>query len=139
LAFLEVTMAKFTVECTYRIPVYRQRSYEADTVEDACQRAVEDDDWSNQKEDYESAGATYVSGAWPGEDTAYRVTAIAVPSEFEEALRRQADHFETLLGILKILAHAGDGGGSDLAHWRDRADAAIAKAEAILAGARDPT
>lgn len=131
-------MSHFTIEATYRIPVYRQSTYEADTVEQACRLAIEDDDWSDQKEDYESSGETYVTGAWPGADTAYRVTALSVPSQFGETPQRKADHFETLLGILKVLAHASDGAASDIPFWRQRADAAIAKAEAILAGARDP-
>ena len=129
-------MPHFTIEATYRIPVYRQRTYEAETVEQACRLAIEDDDWSDQKEDYESSGETYVIGAWPGADTAYRV--LPVSSQFGETLQRKADHFETLLGILKVLAHAPDATAPDLPFWRPRADAAIAKAEAILAGARDP-
>lgn len=128
-------MPFFTIEATYRIPVYRQRTYEAETVEQACRLAIEDDDWSGQKEDFESAGETYVTSAWPGPDSAYRVTALPVPSQFGETAQRKADHFETLLGILKVLAHAPV---SDPPFWRQRADAAIAKAEAILAGARDP-
>ena len=131
-------MPHFTIEATYRIPVYRQRTYEADTVEQACRLAIEDDDWSEQKEDYESSGETYVTGTWPGADTAYRVTVLPVPSHFGEILQRKADHFETLLGILTVLAHAPDPSEQDLPFWRQRADAAIAKAEAILAGARDP-
>ena len=42
--------AYFTIEATYRIPVYRQRSYEAGTLAEACRLAVEDDDWEGQKE-----------------------------------------------------------------------------------------
>ena len=91
-------MPFFTIEATYRIPVYRQRTYEADTVEQACRLAIEDDDWSDQKEDFESSGETYVTGAWPGPDSAYRVTALPVPSQFGETVQRKADHFETLLG-----------------------------------------
>ena len=53
-------------------------------------------------------------------------------------MQRKADHFETLLGLLKVLAHAPGGPASDPPFWRHRADAAIAKAEAILASARDP-
>jgi hypothetical protein len=131
-------MAKFTIETTYRLPVYRQRTYDADTLEDACRLAVEDDDWSGQKEDSESSGETYVTGAWAGEDVAYRGAAVTVPSEFDEKPRRQADHFETLLGILKILAHSPHSDVSDSSFWRQRADTAIAKAEAILAGVGDP-
>jgi len=131
-------MPRFTIETTYRLPVYRQRNYEAKTSDDACRLAIEDDDWSEQKEDYESSGDTYVTGAWPGEDSAYRVTALAVPSQFDEALQREANHFETLLGILKVLAHDTLVRTSDPPFWRQHADAAIAKAEAILAGAPDP-
>jgi hypothetical protein len=131
-------MTKFTVETTYRIPVYRQRIYQAPTLDQACRLAVEDDDWSEQKEDYESAGETYVSAAWPGKDSADRVSPLSIPSEFGEKLQRQADHFETVLGILKILTHTPGGDGADPTYWRERADAAIAKAEAILAGASDP-
>lgn len=131
-------MAKFTVETTYRLPVFRQHTYDTASLEEACQQAVEDDDWSDQKEDSDSAGATYVSAAWPGKDTAYRVSPLTIPSEFAEKMHRQAEHFETLLGILKILAHGPGGEGSDLSYWRERADAAIARAEAILAGTRDP-
>ncbi len=131
-------MPFFTIEATYHIPVYRQRTYEADTVDQACRRAIEDDDWSDQKEDFESSGETYVTGAWPGSDSAYRVTALLVPTQFGETVQRKADHFETLLGILKVLALAPDGAASDPPFCRQRADAAIAKAEAIIAAARDP-
>lgn len=131
-------MPFFTIEATYPLPVYRQRTYEADTLEQACRLAIEDDDWSDQKEDFDSSGETYVTGAWPGPDSAYRVIALPVPSQFGQTAQRKADHFETLLGILKVLAHATDGAASDPPFWRQRADAAIAKAEATLAGARDP-
>lgn len=131
-------MPFFTIEATYRIPVYRQRTYDADTVEQACRLAIGDDDWSDQKEDFESSGETHITGAWPGADCAYRVTAFPVPSQFGETVQRKANHFETLLGILKVLAHLSDGAASDPPFWRQRADTAIAKAEAILAGARDP-
>ena len=63
-------MPFFTIESTYRVPVYRQRTYEADTVEQACRLAIEDDDWSVQKEDFESSGETCIPGAWPGSASA---------------------------------------------------------------------
>lgn len=131
-------MPRFTIETTYRLPVYRQRTYEADSLEDACRLAVEDDDWSEQKEDSESAGDTYVTGAWLGVDSAYRAAPLAVPSRFGEVTQRKADHLETLLGILKVLASQTQDATSDPPFWRQRADATIAKAEAILAGERDP-
>lgn len=130
-------MPSFTIETTYRIPIYRQRSYQADTLVEACRLAIEDDDWDGQKEDYETAGETYVSGVWSGEVAAYSVPLLPIPSHFGETIQRKAEHFEVLLGLLKIFRAAEADPTQDLA-WRRRADAAIAKAEAILAGARDP-
>ena len=131
-------MTTFTVESTYRIPIYRQRSYEAATLAEACRLAIEDDDWEGQKEDCESAGETYVTGSWPGEVTPYSVPTLSIPPRFGEALQRKAEHFEVLLGLLKVFALPPDGGLADEPFWRQRVHAAIAKAEAILAGARDP-
>jgi len=69
---------------------------------------------------------------------AYRTAGLPVASQFGEMLQRMADHFETLLGMLQLLAHAPAGAAPDTPFWRRRADAAIAKAEAILARAGDP-
>jgi hypothetical protein len=137
-SFLEVSVTMYTIETTYHLPVYRQHSYEASSLEEACRLAVEDDDWSDQKEDSDSARETYVSGAWPGSDNAYKVSPLIVPAEFGETVQRKAEHFETLLGMLKILAHAPEDGRTDLTYWRERADGAIAKAEAIIARLPDP-
>ena len=131
-------MATFTIETTYRLPVFRQRSYEADTLEAACRLAIEDDDWEGQKEDYESSGETYVTGIWPDDVQPYSVPALAIPTQFGETSQRKSAHFEVLLGLLKVFAHAPEGGPADAPYWHERADAAIAKAEAILADARDP-
>lgn len=131
-------MTTFTVESTYRIPIYRQRSYHADRLAEACRLAIEDDDWEGQKEDYESAGETYVTGAWAGDVPAYSVAALPIPSHFGEVLQRKAEHFEVLVDLLKVVALPPDGGLTDQPFWRQRARAAIAKAAAILGGARDP-
>ena len=131
-------MPQFTIETTYHLPVYRHRTYEADTLDQACQLAVEDDDWSEEKSDTDSSGESYVSGAWPGTDVTYTGSALSIPSQFAETIQRKADHFEILLGVLKILAHVKDLGVADLPLWLPKAQAAIAKAEAILAGKPDP-
>jgi len=39
-------MPELTIETTYRIPNFRQRNHRAGTVEEACRRAVDNDDWS---------------------------------------------------------------------------------------------
>jgi hypothetical protein len=136
--FRRPNMPIFTIETTYHLPVYRQRSYEADAVEQACRLAIEDDDWTDEKLDHETAGETYVSGIWEGPDAAYAAPPIPVPSQYGDLLPRKADHFEVLLGIVKVLARDGESGTLDRAFWQTRAAAAIAKAEAILAAARDP-
>ncbi|MDX8449380.1 hypothetical protein [Mesorhizobium captivum] len=72
-------MPEFTLETTYRLPVFRQRTYEAETPEAACRLAIEDYDWSDQKEDYESSGETFVTGIWQAADAAYRGSTVSVP------------------------------------------------------------
>ena len=131
-------MPTFTIETTYRLPIYRHHDYEAETLDEACRLAIEDNDWSVEKFDWDNSGETYVSGVWQGVDAAYRAPALPIPSEFAEAIRRKADHFETLLGVLKILTHVEGLRAADLPYWLPKARAAIAKAEAILASAPDP-
>src|SRR5690606_13093167 len=57
---------------------------------------------------------------------------------FDETIQRKTAHFEVLFGLLKIvIAHQVAQRQND-PYWLARANAAVAKAEAILAGARDP-
>jgi len=77
-------MPIFTIETTYRLPVYRQRSYEAETLDAACALAIADEGWDDEKSDVETSGDTYVTGAWDGRDAAYRGRALIVPSQFGE-------------------------------------------------------
>lgn len=77
-------MPSFTIESSYRLPVFRHRTYEAATIGDACRLAIADEDWQGQKEDYESAGPTYLTGVWPGVDSAYEAPALALPPGFAE-------------------------------------------------------
>jgi hypothetical protein len=121
------TMPVFTIETTYHLPIYRHRAYAADTLEEACRLAIQDDDWRFERRDYDNSGEVYVSGAWFGPDMAYHGRALAVPSHFDEAVQRKAEHFAVLLGLLKQTAPDNSA-----------ARAAIAKAEAILVGAGDP-
>ena len=131
-------MPVFTIETTYRLPVYRQRSYEAETLEAACALAVADEGWDDENSDVETSGDTYVTNVWEGHDAAYCGKALAVPSQFGEQVQRKADHFEVLLGLLKVFAHAPDAEPADGPFWRQRLDTAIAKGEAILASEPGP-
>lgn len=131
-------MPTYTIETTYRVPVYRQRTYDAATPAEACRQAVEDDDWSNDKLDYECAGETYITGIWLGADSAYSGESVPTPSHFDETIQRKAAHFEVLFGLLKIVIADQVAQRRTDVYWLARANAAVAKAEAILAGARDP-
>lgn len=128
-------MPVFTIETAYKLPVYRQRTYEAASIEQACQLAIGDQGWEDGQEDVDSSGDTYVAGVWAGADAAFVGPALAIPAAFEELIQRKADHFEVLLGLLKLFAHASDSTAPQLAAWRARAEEAIAKAEAILGAA----
>ncbi len=131
-------MPVFTIETTYRLPVYRHQTCKAATMDEACRRAIDDDDWSTAKRDYESAGETYVTGIWSGENAAYSGAAQPIHSHYVKARQRIALHLEVLLGLVKVLAGKGDTEQLDRAFWLERAQPAIAEAEAILAGSRDP-
>jgi hypothetical protein len=74
-------MPQFTIETTYDLPVYRQVTYEAATVADACELALADDDWSTSKKDYENGHDTRITGVWEGEDAAYKGPAVPLPPE----------------------------------------------------------
>lgn len=78
-----------------------------------------------------------MTGIWCGPDAAYSGASQAVPSDYTETHQRIVQHFEVLLGFVKVLANP-DRESSDPNFWRERAQSAIVKAEAILAGARDP-
>jgi hypothetical protein len=131
-------MPLFTIETTYRLPVYRHRTYEAASIDEACRLAIDDDDWSDEKHDHESAGETYVTGIWSGASAAYSGAAQPIPCHCAEIPQRIALHFEVLLGLIKVLADQRGIEKPDRAFWLERAQPAIALAEALLAGERDP-
>lgn len=130
-------MPTFTIETAHDVPVYRLRTYEADTVDKACRLAVDDNDWSIRKISHDTPGETFVSGIWEGSGAPHSARNLPIPSQYGESMRRKSQHFEVLLGLLKMFA-AADPAAPELGLWRQRAVSAIAKAEAIMAGARDP-
>ncbi|ODT65217.1 MAG: hypothetical protein ABS75_32485 [Pelagibacterium sp. SCN 63-23] len=131
-------MLVFTIETTYHMPVLRHRTYSADSPEVACPLAIEDEDWSEQMDNLESSGETYVTGIWEGDNAGHTGAAIPVAPHFQEAMQRQAQHFEILLGLLKIMVFDARISRETTPDWLTRAAWAVAMAEAILAGARGP-
>lgn len=131
-------MPKFTIKTTYRVPFYRFGTYEGATIEEACRCALEDPDWSGEIADYECVGETYVTGIWQGDDTAHRGDPVFVPSHFDETQQRKADHFTELVEQLAYVARPMGISQVDFERWLPRAQAAVAKAKAIIEGRRDP-
>lgn len=125
-------MTTYTVETTYHLPVFRHRTYSAETLEQACRAAIEDDDWDDAKRDYDASGETYVTGVWEGGDAAYRGTAIPVPARFEELVQRKADLFEVLVALLREPAQPMGLSQIEFERWLPRAFAALADADAII-------
>jgi hypothetical protein len=75
------TRGSWTIETTYRLPVYRQRKYEAKSLDDAMAAALDDDDWVDAKQDYENSGPHEITGIWEGE--AYNSPEVPFPRDPE--------------------------------------------------------
>lgn len=131
-------MPRYTIERMYRLPIYQHRTYHGESVEAACRQALDDDDWNDEKQDYETAGQTYISGIWSGDNSAYKGDAIPILTNFVEAIQRKADHFDALMAVLAYVAQPMGLSRADFEQWLPRAHAALAKAEAIRAGMPDP-
>lgn len=131
-------MPEYTIETMYHLPVYRRRTYRAATVAQACRLAVEDEEWASGSLDHDSAGQTFVTGIWDGADAAWSGSPLPVPEHFEETVQRKAGHFETLLGLLKMMLADVRAGLASSEEWIERAKQAVGHGEAIIAGARDP-
>src|SRR5260370_41791615 len=57
-------MPKFVIERQYLVPMYQHIVAEAQTLEEACKKAISDDiDWDTQEMDSDSARATTITEA----------------------------------------------------------------------------
>lgn len=124
-------MPTYTIETSYHLPVYRQRTYSADTLEDACLLAIDDDGWDDGEEDVETSGETFVSGIWEGELTIADAW-LAIPDRFAETVERKAALFEDFVVILREPAQPMGISEHDFRKWLPRAMAILAKADAIV-------
>lgn len=124
-------MPLYTIE-TYHLPVYRHRTYEAASADEACELAIEDDDWSCELPDHETAGQTFVTGIWRGRDAAYQGEAVAASGRFGQTVQRKAELFDTLVRLLREPARPMGLSRHDFDSWLLRALAAIAVANGIF-------
>nr|WP_250812015.1 hypothetical protein [Neorhizobium tomejilense] len=131
-------MPDFTIETTYHLPIFRHRTYPAQTLEAACRAAIEDTNWDIAEKHDESPGEVHVTGVWEGTHSAYTGPSIPVPSQFYEAVERRARHFEILLGLLKIFFDDARAARPPSPGWLARSAWEIARGEAILARVPDP-
>ncbi len=131
-------MPDFTIETTYHLPIFRHRTYAADTLDAACRAAVDDDSWDIAEKDYDSSGPVHVTGIWDGAHAAYAGPPLQIPQQFEEPVQRRARHFEILLGLLKMLLDDISAPRPPSPDWLARSAWAVARGEAIVAGDPDP-
>lgn len=96
-------MPDFTIKTTYHLPVFRHRTYAADTLEAACRAAIDDDSWDVAEKDFDSSGPVHITGIWDGTHAAYKGPPLRIPQQFDEPVQRRARYFEILLGLLKML------------------------------------
>ena len=125
-------MPLYTIETTYHLPVYRHCTYEATSVDEACELAIKDNDWSCELPDHETAGQTFVTGIWQGDDTAYQGEPVAASVRFGQTVQRKAELFETLVRLLEEPAQPMGLSRHDFDSWLLRALAAIAVADGIF-------
>ncbi|WP_349963143.1 hypothetical protein [Rhizobium sp. ZPR3] len=131
-------MPDFTIETTYHLPVFRHRTYAADTLDAACLAAIDDDSWDIAEKDFDSSGPVHITGIWDGTHAAYAGPPLQIPQQFDEPVQRRARHFEILLGLLKILLDDIRAARPSSPKWLARSAWAIARGEAILASDPDP-
>ena len=125
-------MPLYTIETTYHLPVYRQGTYEAASADEACELAIEDDDWSCELPDHETVGQTFVTGIWRGWDSAYEGEPVDAPGRFGQTVQRKAELFDTLVHLLREPAQPMGLSRHDFDSWLLRALAAIAVADGIF-------
>lgn len=99
---------------------------------------MEDGGWGDEKSDVESSGETFVMGIWAGEAGAYQGSALPIPSHFRETVERRSAHFDALVELLAEAAQPLGLSEAGFRAWLPCARAALAKARAIIDGARDP-
>lgn len=131
-------MPVYTIETTYTLPIFRHRTYIADTPGEACKAALVDDNWESLQRDHDAAGEVHITGIWEGEKAYHTGSSFPVPSQFDEALQRRSAHFEILLGLLKMMVHDTGAMRVSSSGWLAKAAWAVARGEAILAYAPDP-
>ncbi|QIB41320.1 hypothetical protein G3A56_26185 (plasmid) [Rhizobium oryzihabitans] len=131
-------MPDFTIETTYHLPVFRHRTYAADTLEAACRAAIDDDSCDIAERDFDSSDPVHITGIWDGTHAAYKGPPIQIPQQFDEPVQHRARHFEILLGLLKMLFDDVRAARPASPGWLARSAWAVARGEAVLAGEPDP-
>lgn len=114
---VESQLRPFTVELAFEMPVYRHVTVMATDATHACRLAFEAEDtdpgfWAKPeaKDDAESARATYLSGAWEGEE-AYKGTATipaGFPTDGSGATTIPDESLLLAFALLPILLPAAD-------------------------------
>jgi hypothetical protein len=125
-------MPVFMIETTYKLPVYRERVFEARSLEDACLRAVLDTNWDDEKADIEASERTFVSGVWEGAVEADPARAQPIPRQFHDIHQNKGVLFDAMLQLL-----AAGCSSNSCGTWRNAAQRLLAQAEQVGTGHRN--
>ncbi|QDM15537.1 hypothetical protein FNL56_06155 [Tardiphaga sp. vice304] len=69
----------FTIERSYDVPHSRLATYDAETLANALELDVQNNNWNYQKADYQTTRLEYVTGAWSGNE-AYKGERLPLPA-----------------------------------------------------------
>ena len=72
----------YTVEVTYALPVYKHVRVEASSAAQACELALQDQDWNLAEKAFDESGEPFVSGLWAGAQ-AYLGRKFAIPARYQ--------------------------------------------------------
>lgn len=79
-----------------------------------------------------------MTGVWKAPKAPITAPSELIPPQFQEPVERRSEHFETLLGLLKMFLDDAQAAPSPSSVWITRSVWAIARGQAILAGHPDP-
>lgn len=81
-------MPSYTIEKQYLAPVYVQETVEADSPEEAMQKAFSSENWEGSRLDIENGRGHEITGCWAGSE-AHIGESAEIPSRFKSS---QGEH-----------------------------------------------
>ena len=124
-------MTAFAIETSFKVPFFRLRTIKASSLAEACDRALQDENWSDSGPCYDASTEPCVTGAWPA-GSEYQTYSIPIPNQFEGLQKRKAAQFDLLHDLIREIVNSRPFPSStQFDDWLARAKSALAEADAI--------